>query len=49
MTRAEGKSANAAVKDILLSSPDGLRDVIRAVLQEVLEGQMDEVLGAEKC
>lgn len=36
-------------RHILLSSPDGLRDVIRAVMQEVLEGEMDEVLGAEKC
>jgi hypothetical protein len=32
MTKTEGKTASAAVKDILLSSPDGLRDVIRAVM-----------------
>src|SRR5690606_13100276 len=48
MTKIEGKSASAAVKDILLSSPDGLRDVIRAVMQEVLEAEMDEALGAGK-
>ena len=48
MTRTEGKTASADVKDILLSSPDGLRDVIRVVMQEVLEAEMDEALGASK-
>lgn len=48
MTKSEGKTAGAAVKDILLSNPDGLRDVIRAVMQEVLEAEMDEALGASK-
>src|SRR5690606_19478245 len=48
MTRTEGKSASVAVKDILLSNPDGLRDVIRAVMQEVLEAEMDETLGAQE-
>jgi hypothetical protein len=32
MTKTEGKTASAAVKDILLSNPDGLRDMIRAVM-----------------
>ena len=48
MTKTEGKAASAAVKEILLSNPDGLRDVIRAVMQEVLEAEMDETLGASK-
>ena len=48
MTKIEGKSASAAVKDILLSNPDGLHEVIRAVMQEVLEAEMDEALGASK-
>jgi len=48
MTKTEGKSASAAVKDILLSNPEGLREVIRAVMQEVLEAEMDEALGAAK-
>jgi putative transposase len=48
MTKTESKTASAAVKDILLSNPDGLRDVIRAVMQEVLEAEMDEALGASK-
>ncbi|MBB3594903.1 transposase-like protein [Rhizobium sp. BK529] len=48
MTKTEDKTAVAAVKDILLSNPDGLREVIRAVMQEVLEAEMDEALGAQK-
>ena len=48
MTRIEDKSASAAVKDILVQHPDGLREVIRTVMQEVLEAEMDETLGAEK-
>jgi hypothetical protein len=42
MTKIDGKTASAAVKDILLRSPDGLREVIRALLREVLEAEMDE-------
>ncbi|MQW01906.1 IS256 family transposase, partial [Sinorhizobium medicae] len=48
MTKTEGKTASAAVKDILLSNPDGLREVIRTVMQEVLEAEMDEALAAAK-
>ncbi|WP_019965749.1 transposase, partial [Pannonibacter phragmitetus] len=48
MTKTEVKTASASVKEILLSHPDGLRDVIRAVMQEVLEAEMDEALGAAK-
>ncbi|MBB3661066.1 hypothetical protein FHX15_006341 [Rhizobium sp. BK650] len=48
MTKTDGKTASAAVKEILLSNPDGLREVIRAVMQEVLEAEMDEALGAGK-
>lgn len=48
MTNTKGNSASAAVKDILLSSPDGLREVIRTVMQEILEAEMDEALGASK-
>ena len=48
MTKSEGKTASATVKDTLLSNPDGLRDVIRAVMQEVLEAEMAEALGASK-
>ncbi|MER9727028.1 IS256 family transposase, partial [Mesorhizobium sp. M0155] len=31
-----------------LSNPDGLHEVLRAVMQEVLEAEMDEALGASK-
>jgi putative transposase len=48
MTKREDKTVSNAVKEILLSNPDGLRDVIRAVMQEVLEAEMDETLGASK-
>ncbi len=48
MTKSEVKSASAAVKDILLSNPQGLHEVIRVVMQEVLEAEMDEALGAGK-
>jgi len=48
MTKTEGRTASTAVKEILLSTPDGLRDVIGAVMQEVLEVEMDEALGAHK-
>ncbi|CUA99162.1 IS256 family transposase [Pannonibacter indicus] len=48
MTKSKGKTASASVKEILLSHPDGLRNVIRAVMQEVLEAEMDEAPGAAK-
>ena len=48
MTKTEVKTASAAVKDILLSNPEGLHEVIRAVMQEVLEAEMEEALGASK-
>jgi len=48
MTKKEVKTASATVKEILLERPDGLREVIRAVMQEMLEAEMDEALGAQK-
>jgi putative transposase len=48
MTKSEVKSASASVKDILLSNPEGLHEVIRVVMQEVLEAEMDDALGAGK-
>lgn len=44
MTKSDGKTASAAVKEILLSNPDGPREV----MQEVLEAELDEALGAAK-
>jgi putative transposase len=48
MTRVEVKTAGASTKELLLQNPDGLREVVRAVMQELLEAEMTEALGAEK-
>ncbi len=48
MIKTESKTASAAVKDILLWNPDRLNEVIRAVMQEVLEAEMDDALDASK-
>ena len=37
MTKTEGKPAIAAVKELFATSPDGLRELVRAVVQEMLE------------
>lgn len=48
MTRTNPKPTIATVKDLLLSDPDSLREVVRAVMQEMLEAEMNEALGAQK-
>jgi|SRR5215210_4098566 len=48
MTKKESKPAIAPVKELLLSNPDGLREVVRAVMQEMLEAEMTDALGAGK-
>ena len=48
MTEVQGKLSVAAAKELLKGSPDGLREVVRAVLQEVLEAEMTDALGAGK-
>jgi hypothetical protein len=48
MTKSQGKPAIAAVNDLFMASPDGLRKIVRAVLQEMLEAEMTDALGAEK-
>ena len=48
MTKTEGKPAIAAVKELFTTSPDGLRELVRAVVQEMLEAEMTEALGAGK-
>jgi transposase-like protein len=48
MTKPEGRPASATVKDLLAANPDGLREVVRAVMQEVLEAEMSDALAAEK-
>src|SRR5256885_1962467 len=48
MTVAQAKLSVAAAKELLKGDPDGLREVVRAVLQEVLEAEMTDALGAGK-
>jgi transposase-like protein len=45
MTKTESRSASAAVKRLLLHNPDGLREVVRAVMQVILEAEMTESVG----
>src|SRR3954469_18290975 len=48
MTKSEPRPALAVVKDVIGAQPDGLREVVRAVMQEMLEAEMTDALGAEK-
>lgn len=48
MTKEQGKPAVAAVQELLAQSPDGLREIVRSVMQTMLEAEMDEALGAGK-
>jgi transposase-like protein len=48
MTSTKDKPAAAAIKDLLSQSPDGLREIVRAVMQELLEAEMTDALQAEK-
>jgi transposase-like protein len=49
MTKTEAKPAIAAVNELFAKSPDGLREIVRAVMQEMLEAEMTDALGAENC
>ena len=48
MTNPKDKPAAAAIKDLLSHNPDGLREIVRAVMQEMLEAEMTDALQAEK-
>src|SRR5271169_5683480 len=48
MTKSEAKPAIAAVNELFSKIPDGLREIVRAVMQEMLEAEMTDALGAEK-
>jgi len=48
MTNTKDKPAAAAIKDLLSQNPDGLREIVRAVMQEMLEAEMTDALQAEK-
>jgi enoyl-CoA hydratase/carnithine racemase len=47
MTKNEAKPAIAAVNELFAGSPDGLREIVRAVMQEMLEAEMTDALGAD--
>src|SRR3954451_19461329 len=48
IAEAQAELSVTAAKELLRGDPDGLREVVRAVLQEVLEAEMTEALGAGK-
>jgi len=48
MTGIEIRPLLSVSKELLTSDRDGLREVVRAVLQEVLEAEMTDALGAAK-
>src|SRR3981189_2800782 len=48
MTKRQGKSGTIDVKALLREDEEFLRALVRTALQEVLETEMTEALGAEK-
>ena len=48
MTEKKGKSGTIDVKALLAGDEEFLRALVRTALQEVLEVEMTEALGAEK-
>src|SRR3954453_5554587 len=48
MTKADSKLAVAAAQELLKGNADGLREIVRTVLQEILEAEMTDALGAAK-
>jgi putative transposase len=48
MTNREGKLSRSELKALLLSDEDGFRRVLQTVVQETLEAEMTEAVGAEK-
>ena len=48
MTRNENKPSIAAVKELMGANRDQLREIVQDLLQEMLEGEMTEALGAAK-
>ena len=46
MTKTEAKPAIVAVNELFAKSADGLREIVRAVMQEMLEAEMTDALAA---
>lgn len=48
MTRSKDNAKKRNPKEVFVEQEDFLRGLIQQVLQQVLEAEMDEALGAEK-
>ena len=48
MTQKKHNAKELDWKEVFGSGPDGLRQLVQQIVQEVLEGEMDEALGAHK-
>ena len=48
MTQKKDSAAKVDWREILGSGPDGLRELVQQVVQEVLEAEMDDAVGAQK-
>src|SRR6201981_1815666 len=48
MTKRQGRSGRIDIKAVLAEDEEFLRTLVRMALQEVLEAEMTEALGAEK-
>ena len=48
MTKRQGKSGAIDIKAVLAANEEFLRGLVRLALQEVLEAEMTDALGAEK-
>ena len=49
MTKTEAKLAIAAVNELFAKSPNGLREIVHAVMQEMLEAEMTDAVGAGRA
>ena len=48
MTKREGKGEVVALKELLRQDEDFLRTAVQALVQEALEAEMTEAIGASK-
>ena len=49
VTKSEGKPVAEIVNALFSNSPDGLREIVRAVMQEMLEAEMTDVSGPRRA
>ena len=48
MTRKQSKTTIAELKELLTQDKDFLRPMLAEIVQQVLESEMDEAVGAQK-